>query len=487
MSGIDRHLILASNRGPFDFVSTEDGFERQRGSGGLVTVLSPVGRYAAPTWISAARSEADRQISQQHGDEPISIEEDGAQYALRLIDIPASVYEGYYHVIANPLLWFVHHYMWDTPREPTLGPAEWAAWRDGYVPANRQFAQAISAEINRNSSPAVVMIQDYQLYLVAGMLRATHPDIPIQFFLHIPFPASDYLRCVLPQAMREAMLRSLLSCDIVGFQTKRSATNFVRAARSFVPETRVNEDAGIVEHAGRRTLARVYPVSVDPQYLRELAHSEQAERELDFLAPAFGEQTIVRVDRIEPSKNIVRGFEAFDLLLEQHPELKGRVRFLACLIPPRPGVPEYERYDEEIAVAINRVNRRHGTPRWRPIEAFVDNNYVRALAAMRRYDVLLVNPLIDGMNIVSKEGVSVNEVDGVLVLSEGAGTFEQFSPLLPTCVGALDVVGTAEALFTALTMPRDQRRQVAAALRAQVEEHDAVAWLDAQLHDLAAL
>ncbi len=476
-------LILVSNRGPYDFEVTEHGLERSRGSGGVVTVLGPVGRYARPVWVAAARSEGDRQLAAEQGREPIPVEEGDASFLLRFVGIPPSVYEGYYNVISNPLLWFLHHYMWDTPREPRIGPEEWDAW-GMYVEANRAFARVVSEEVRRAERP-IVLIQDYQLYLVAGELRREHPDLTIQFFLHTPFPSSDYLR-VLPLDMRQALVSSVLSCDIAGFQTNRSAVNFLRAASSFLPDVRVDYDFGIVHHDGRQTAVRIYPVSIDPETVRELAHSPEAERELEFLAPYFCEQNIVRVDRIEPSKNIVRGFEAYSVLLERHPELKERVRFLAFLIPPRPGIPEYDRYQDEIMAAMGRINIQHGTSYWHPVQAFVGNEYVRALAAMRRYDVLLVNPVIDGMNVVSKEGVIVNERDGVLVLSEGAGSYEQLAPL-PTSVSPADIEGTADALYTALTMPESERAELAARLRRKVEQEDTARWLDAQLRDIESL
>jgi trehalose 6-phosphate synthase len=422
----------------------------------------------------------------QHEDGLVPVEDDNSSYRLRFVDLPPSTYDPYYNVISNPLLWFVHHYLWDTPREPKLGLGEWRAWREGYVVANRAFARVIAEEVGRAEQSPVVMIQDYQLYLVPQALREEYHELVIQFFLHIPFPGPDYLR-ILPFEMRQAILSSLLSCDIVGFQTKRFADNFLHAAQSFIPGAEVDHHLGHVEYNGHHTFARVYPVSIDPESVRDLAYGEQGQRELEALIPFFGEQNIVRVDRIEPSKNIVHGFEAFDLMLDDHSELRGRVKFLAFLVPPRPGVAEYELYQDEVLLSASKVNLRHGTVRWRPVEMFVGNDYVRALAAMRRHDVLLVNPVIDGMNVVSKEGVIVNEIDGTLVLSEGAGSFEQLSPWVRNCVSPADLSGTAEALYAALCMPAGERRELAERLRASVEQEDTVHWLISQLEDLAAL
>jgi len=481
----ENHLILASNRGPFEFEVVDGGYSKKRGAGGVVTAVSAISKYAHPTWVACAMTEGDRQVAKEHGDTTITVEEGDVSYRLRFVLLDEQVYHWYYNVIANPLLWFIHHYMWDTPREPMIGSEEWQAWHEGYVVANKAFADVLSQEIEKSDKPPIVLIQDYQLYLVPGFLRQKHPDIVIQFFLHIPFPGSDYLR-VLPVEMRQAIVSSLLACDIAGFQTNRSAVNFLRAAGTFVPGVRVDYDLASIRYRNRTTLVRRYPISIDTEHVSRLAHSEQADKELEFLRPYFGEKNILRVDRIEPSKNLLRGFEAYSLMLDKHPELKERVKFLAMLVPSRSSIPEYSRYQDEVMAAIGRINIKHGTDYWRPVEAFIGDNYVRALAAMRYYDVLLVNPLIDGMNLVAKEGVLVNERDGALVLSDGAGAFEQFAPL-PLSVTAADILGTAEALYKALTMPIEEKREFLARLRECVINEDVTAWLNSQLIDISWL
>ncbi|MEJ7654225.1 MAG: trehalose-6-phosphate synthase [Chloroflexia bacterium] len=484
----DHHLILASNRGPFEFLTTPSGVQRKRGAGGVVTAVSSVGKIASPTWVAAAMSTGDREEAARHGGRSIEVEEQDVVYRLRFVDLPEKVYDGYYNVIANPLLWFLQHYMWDTPREPKIGVGEWRAWHEGYVPANLEFASVIHDEIERSEKPSIVMIQDYHLYLVSGALRKLCPDVLIQFFLHIPFPGSDYLR-VLPMEMRQEIVSSLLACDIIGFQTNRSAINFLRAAGSFISGVRVDYDLGVVEYKDHLTMVRRYPISIDPKGVRERAYSEQAERELAYLEPYFGERNILRVDRIEPSKNILRGFEAYSLMLDNHPGLHGKVKFLAILVPSRSSIPEYERYQDEVMTAIARINLRYGADYWRPVEALIGDNYVRALAAMRKYDVLLVNPLIDGMNLVAKEGVVVNERHGALVLSDGAGAFEQFaqSTPLPNYVSAADILGTSEALYNALQMPAPERAELSSRLREVVETEDVAHWFHTQLKDLQQL
>ena len=194
----------------------------------------------------------------------------------------------------------------------------------------------------------------------------------------------------------------------------------------------------------------------------------------------------MRVDRVDPSKNIVAGFRAFGLLLERHPELIGQAKFLAFLVPSRTGIPEYRRCTGEVFAAIRDINSRYQQEDWRPIELFYENNYLQALAGMSLYDVLLVNPLADGMNLVSKEGPIVNEHDGVLVLSRGAGSHGELAEGAVS-VDPLDIEGTAEGLASALSMPEAERRARAEQLRQTIERNDLSVWLRSQLEDLRSI
>ncbi len=483
----DRTLIVASNRGPIEYRRVGGALRAKRGAGGVVTAVSAISGLASPIWIAAALGEGDRARAAQAAEEGGPIEEAGSgfRYRLRFVTPDPDAYERYYNVIANPLLWFLQHYLWDTPRAPTIDRATHDAWHEGYVAVNRLFADAVVDEARRAGRPAVVLLQDYHLYLAPADIRAALPDATVQLFVHIPWPDADYWR-LLPQAMREAICRSLCACDIVGFQTRRAARAFLRTCESFLPEAEVDYRGGAVRLDGRETFARAYPISVDVAAVRRVGRSRPAREQEASLADRFGERTIMRVDRIEPSKNIVRGFEAYRLLLAEHPELHGRVRFLAFLVPSRLGVEEYARYLDEINMLVGRINLEFGEDDWQPVELIVGDNYARALAAMKRYDVLLVNPLLDGMNLVAKEGALVNERAGVIVLSEGAGAFEQLDHLTVP-VAPCDVSGTADALHTALTMPEAERRERADALRRIVEEADITRWLHDQLADLAGV
>ena len=286
--------------------------------------------------------------------------------------------------------------------------------------------------------------------------------------------------------MRTAIFESLCANDIIGFQTRRFAENFLQGCLRFLPGVTVDWVEMALTYQGHRALAKAYPISIDVDGLKRTMRSAQVRRLIERLRPFCGEKTIVRVDRVEPSKNIIRGLKAFDLLLRRHREYRGKVKMLTFLVPSRTALREYRHYTHEVMRQIEEVNLRHGTLQWKPVELFYENNYAQALAGMSLYDVLLVNPIIDGMNLVSKEGPTVNTRDGVLILSEGAGSYEQLRAGA-LGVAATDLEETMQALHTALTMPAEERAALAACLREAVAAEDLGRWLFWQLQDLAGL
>jgi trehalose 6-phosphate synthase len=287
--------------------------------------------------------------------------------------------------------------------------------------------------------------------------------------------------------MRDAILRSCCALDVIGFHTNRYRRNFLNTCLAYLPDARIGYSEHTVELDGHTVYAGVYPISIDVTGLQHQAEASPVVRDHRYrLRGRLGDQTIIRIDRVEPSKNIVRGFQAFELMLEKYPEHRGRVRFLAFLVPSRLGVEEYGRYLEEIMITMGWINTRYGTGEWNPIELFVGDDYERGIAAMQLYDVLLVNPIIDGMNLVAKEGVTVNATGGVLILSEGAGAAEQLGSAA-LMVSPSDIVGTADALHQALVMPLAERYRRSSELKRLVAEEDIAMWLFHQFEDFQRL
>ncbi|HKV40846.1 MAG TPA: trehalose-6-phosphate synthase [Blastocatellia bacterium] len=483
----DRRLIVASNRGPVEYHWNESSgtWDGRRGNGGVVTAISAVGKFVNPVWIACAMTEGDRKVAEEAGGQFVDWSAAEQRYRLKFVVADEAEFKDYYGIISNPLLWFLQHYMWDAPRTPNITRETRAAWHS-YEAVNAEMASAIREEIDRGDQPAVVLIQDYHLYLCPGMLRENlHRETVITHFVHIPWPGPSYWG-LLPPDLRESVFRSLCSTDIVGFQTGLYARNFMNSVEQLLPGARVDVARKTVAYGGRTTRIMVYPISIDPEGLLNLAESVEVRGYRQRLRARCGDLTIVRIDRIEPSKNIVRGFKAYEQLLEDYPEYRGRVKFLAFLVPSRLSVEEYQTYLEEIMVSAGWINTRFSDGDWQPIEIFVGDNYPRAIAAMQLYDVLLVNPLIDGMNLVAKEGVTVNQNNGVIVLSEGAGAADQLGEGA-LVVSPADVIGTSEALHTAIEMPIEERQRRAEWLRAQVASEDISMWFHHQLKDIQAL
>jgi trehalose 6-phosphate synthase len=333
------------------------------------------------------------------------------------------------------------------------------------------------------------MLQDYHLYLAPQFIRykfRPKRKYTLAHFVHIPWPGSEDWG-FLPTKMRQAILEGLCAVDLLGFQTREDSLNFIRTCESHLPRCRVNYRQGKVWFRNHATHVRDFPISIDVGGLKQFSETEEVASYQEQLLHSHGDwQILLRIDRIEPSKNIVRGFQAFDELLELHPEHRGKVKFLALLVPSRLELSEYGNYLDEVMGIVGRVNAKYGGSNWEPIRVWVEENYPRAVAALQIYDVLLVNSIADGMNLVAKEGPIVNRRDGVLVLSERTGAYQQLEPGV-LVISPLDVHGTAEAMHQALTMPAEERHAKAERLRSLIEGHDVVDWLNQQLGTIIKL
>jgi trehalose 6-phosphate synthase len=333
------------------------------------------------------------------------------------------------------------------------------------------------------------MLQDYHLYLAPQFIRyklRPKGKYTLAHFVHIPWPGSEDWG-FLPTKMRRAILEGLCAVDLLGFQTREDGLNFIRTCESHLPGCRVNYRQRKVWFRNHATYVRDFPISIDVDGLRQFAETDDVASYREQILQSHGDwQIILRIDRIEPSKNIVRGFQAFDELLELYPEHRGRVKFIALLVPSRLEVDEYGSYLDEVMGIVGRVNAKHGGNDWEPIRVFVEENYPRAIAGLQVYDALLVNSIADGMNLVAKEGPIVNRRDGVLILSERTGAYQQLEPGV-LVISPLDVLGTAEAMHQALTMPAEQRRAKAERLQSLIEGQDIVDWLNEQLSAIIKL
>ena len=501
--GLPRPVVLLSHRAPVTFRRANGERTARRGAGGLVTAITDLAsQLEDPKWVCAASSAEDAVVAAEHegrsvpvllsaspriveaGEEATEASSD-AVVPLRLVPVDEAQHDRFYSVVANPLLWFIQHGLYGLARSPVLGDEEHEAFLDGYVPVNEAFADAVAEEVEAAGADALVMLHDYHFYLVPERVRERCPGALISHFIHIPWPGPDLWR-ILPPFMRERIVRGLLGADVVAFHTEHSARNFLLTAQELL-NLPIDLERLTVKVGDRTVRARFYPISIDVDALRELADSPavtQHARDLTETHLADNCQLILRVDRTDPSKNIVRGFQAFRLMLEDHPELAGKVRFLALLQPSRQDVPEYADYLSAIGAEVARTNARHDDLDFEPIDLRLIQDLPLAVAAYSVCDVLMVNAVADGMNLVAKEAAVVNKRDGVLVLSENTGAHQELGSSAVT-VYPFDVRQQADALYEALTMPADRRAANLRAAAGAVERNDIGEWFSAQLRDLA--
>jgi trehalose 6-phosphate synthase len=426
-----------------------------------VTAVDSLATGHDVTWIASALSEEDRVVAEEAGGAFDETSRRGSPFRLRLVPHDPAAFDRYYNVVANPMLWFIQHRLWDLVRAPVLDAKFRDAWYAGYALVNAGFADAVVDELAADPE-ATVFFHDYHLYLAPGIVRARCPDARLVHFVHIPWVSVDGWS-VLPADMRRAVHDGLLANDLVGFHTERWRRLFAEAAAA-------------IAGGSTRTVAR--PISVDPAELDALGADETVLERQDALSAARPEQLVVRVDRTDPSKNILRGFRAFEELLERFPEHRGKVRMLALLDPSRQDIAEYAAYVDDIERAAAEVNARAGAE---VIDLRIADDFPLSVAAYKEYDVLFVNPIFDGLNLVAKEGPLLNERDGVLVLSENAGAAEELAPWA-LVVSPFDVEEQAEALHRALVMPPEERAARITGLREHVRSHD-IAWWAAGLFE----
>jgi trehalose 6-phosphate synthase len=471
-------IILMSSRGPIEFSTGEDGrLIQRRADGGVATVLGAVANTTDTTWLAGARSEADR-IAAAAGD-AITV---GHGSRLRLIDCPQDI-EDAHNEFCNTVLWFLQHSMLDRLDIEGFGAYALQGWYNGYLPMNRAYAAALARETHDEVES--VMIHDYHLYAAPRFIRERFPNAFLQHFVHIPWPdCSQWDQ--LPGVLSASIVRGLLANDSVVFQADDNVRNFLDCVARYIDGAQVDFELGLVTFNGHETRVWANPVSVKVEDLEEAIESEEAMLAQQKLASKLGpKKTIVRVDRLDPSKNIDRGFEAFARMLDRYPQWRGQVRFLAFLVPTRGGLQAYQSHAREVFQQAEAINSRFGDGDWQPIEVFFQQNRTEALVALSMYDVLLVNSVADGLNLVSKEGAIVNQRDGVLVLSKNVGAYHELqSDALG--IDPYDVDATADALHTALAMPETERHSRAEGLRRAVREHEFQDWLDAILRDVPA-
>ena len=404
----------------------------------------------------------------------------GGEFRVRFVASDDQAYDRFYNIFANPMLWFIQHYLWDLSNAPDIRRHEVEAFEFGYNVVNEDLATAVLEEIDGQEEP-VVMVHDYQLYTLPGMVRRARPDAFLHHFVHIPWTQPDAWR-VLPSTIRDEIYHGVLANDIVGFHTRSYRRNFLQCCRDLM-DLEVDMKRGVVFIDDREVWVRAYPLPIDYRATREVAQRDRVKEFEEKLLARRREFSILRVDRADLSKNVLRGFTGFDIFLEQHPEFSERITFTAQLMPSRTDVPEYAEYLEKIEALVAVVNHRHGTPDWMPISLKLRDDLDEAVASYKHYDVMMVNAMFDGMNLVAKEGPLVNERDGVSILSENTGAHEELGEFALS-VNPFDVQELANSIYAALTMDAEERKRRSEGLKQVITSRDPGDWIDEQVADM---
>jgi trehalose 6-phosphate synthase len=484
----DKNLILASNRGPIDFYNENGQIKSKMGSGGLVSTLKPLMENLKGIWVAANVNPLNQKVSNQYAANMVPVNETNPNFNVKFLNIPETEYNDYYNVISNSVLWYLHHYIWKPPSDKDKTKEIQRAWNEGYVNVNRKFAENIveQAEYNENESgdESVVLLQDYHLYLAPEYIRSLKSDIFLNQFIHVPWPDSSYFS-TLPSYMKESILTGLLANDVVGFHIPKYVNNFLDSCEGFADS--VDHENSKIYQNGNETQIKSYPISIDTKGLNELSKDREVNMYERLVQKVKGDNFLIyRTDRADMSKNIARGFVAYEKFLRDHPEYHGKVTFLVTGTSTREDLKDYKNYREGIELLIERINWLYSNHDWKPIVEVFNAPYELVVAGLKNYDCLMVNSLCDGMNIVSKEGTFVNKREGSLILSEQAGSYAELKQfVLP--VDPYDVSQTAEAIYNAVTMEEKDRAQNSKCLKDIVESNTINEWLLNQFKDIDSI
>ena len=465
-------LLVASNRGPLSVVAVEDGDDEiRRGGGGLVSgIQTALAATPDAVWVCAAMNERERALARHAPQGRISqlpqfADAMRGDFDIRLLPIEAQTFRNAYNGVANSTMWFVLHQLFDLPTQPSFD-ASWRRQWASYVRYNQAFADALAAEA---APGAKVMVQDYHLFLVPKMLHDLRPDVRIGHFTHTPWVSADYFM-TLPDDVAYAVVDGILGADLLGFHTRRWAELFRETARTVAGR----EPSGV----------RVFPLGTDADAMHKLAGRRIVDSELKVLEDLVGDRAVIgRVDRTELSKNVWRGLLAYREMLRTHPEWRDRVVHVVYNNPSREDLPAYREYTARIERLAADIDEEFGTDDWTPLVLEIADDYPAALAVLRRTDVVFVNSLRDGMNLVVQEGLVLSEREPAVVVSREAGVAELLGDAALT-VNPFDVRATAEALHAALGIPLEERAARAERMRRAVVRLPPDEWFQSQLDAL---
>src|SRR5947208_12675732 len=466
-----RSLVVVSNREPVSHYWRNGKIHPQIPASGLVTAMGPVMRVCGGVWVAHGSGDADVETADARG--RLGLPEDDPRYTLRRVWLTKEEEQGYYYGFANEGLWPLCHIV---HTRPTFRPDDFAH----YQAANRKFAETVLSEIRDAENP-LVLIQDYHFALLPALVKAERPDARVAIFWHIPWPNFEAFG-ICP--WQRELLEGMLGADLVGFHTQYYCNNFLETVDRTL-ETRIDWERFAVTCGERTTSVKPFPISVAPGFLDDPPQRtrEELRRDLGISAEFFG----VGVERVDYTKGLPERFRALRWFFERYPEYRERLVFVQLGAPSRSTIKRYAELALEVEATVREVNHAVGTKSWRPIVYLSGHHEHREIWPYYRHaDFCMVTSLHDGMNLVAKEFVSVrDDDDGVLILSRFAGASHELRDAL--IINPYDLDGTAEAIRTALEMPKDERRARMTRMRHVVSEHNIYRWAGLLMSELSRI
>jgi trehalose 6-phosphate synthase len=472
-------LIITSHRSPIEITQNNSSIDVKKSGTTVATAFGELIDKIPFSWITNPTKEIERKLAANKDSQGIPISSNDPTKIIHYINSARRIYHKYYNIICNPLLWYLHHQMWNFPYNPNIDENIKDAWFNGYVNINENFANAIVKETQKQNNNPIIIVQDYHLYLVPELIRKLIKNSFIHYIIYTPWTSSRSW-AMLPSYIRNPILTSLLCSNLIIFQTKDDARNFLNCCEEFLSDITIDYPKLLVTYKNHSVKLNVAPISINIKEINTFANSAPVmiyEKELEKLCT---DSTIVRIDRAEPTKNILRGFEAYKIMLEKETHMLNKVTFLAFLAPSRLHISQYKRYLIEIENKINQINTRFQTKTWKPIIPFYENNYAKALAGLKIYDVFLQNATIDGTNLVTKQAPIVNKKNGTIILSETSSVCKELTDYVVK-VAPTDLTGTAESLYESLITTQKDRTDKYKKIVEHIESHDNKAWLTTQL------
>jgi trehalose 6-phosphate synthase len=468
--------VILANREPYIHNRTDDGgIEVQHPASGLVTALEPIMRACSGVWVAHGSGSADRDTVDRH--DHVRVPPDEESYHIRRVWLTDEELQGYYNGVSNEGLWPLCHMAHARP----IFRAE--DWRQ-YCAVNQKFADAVCSEVD--SKDPIVLVQDYHFALAPAMIRKRLPAATVIVFWHIPWPNAEQMG-ICP--WRNELLRGLLGSSILGFHTQLHCNNFLDSVDRYL-ETRIDQEHRAVVMQGHRTLVRPYPISLEwPVHWVENAPSieecrAQVWRDLGLKPNAL---LGVGVDRLDYTKGIEERLLAVEMLLERYPEYRGRFSFAQLAAPSRTKIDRYRQLNETLEQLAARINERFGSKDYQPIILYRSHHEPpEVFRFYRAADLCYVSSLHDGMNLVAKEFVAARtDLQGVLLLSEFTGAARELTEAL--IVNPYDLVGSSDALASALSMPPDEQQDRMRSMRSLLVQFNVYRWAGTMLVDAARL